>query len=626
MSQDFRNATGGSVAAVALNTTHRTSDGTDHANVVLNDTHRASDGTDHSNVVLNDTHRASDGSDHTFIDQDVTSGASPTLDGTNITDASSALTIVQSVRKGSAGTIAKGNPVYVSGFHVGSSSTEVEEADNDAAGTMPAFGLAMASITNSANTDVILEGKLLDVNTSSWSAGDELYVSGDPSTTLGLINSKPTGTKLIQRIAIVLRSHASNGVLAVYPGRANDLPQISDTNLWVGDATGVPTGVAMSGDATMANTGAVTIADEAVTLAKMAHMATASLLGRNTASTGDVEVLSKATALSLLNVEDGADVTDETNVTAALPVVDETALVYKTGDATANVKIDAAAITTATSRTMTMPDANVTLGNIAVNTTHLSSDGSDHTFIDQSVISGAAPTFTADNLSDGGSNAIITTTQETNFTSAFTHVSNNGSDHSFIDQDVTSGSSPTFTGTNITGVPGTTGVYRTLWIDAAAMVSRTTNGAEVTTVEHATNDIMIDSFAFDASTEEGVQFKINMPDEWDLGTIKYKIYWDAKATASGTGVWGVKAGALSNDDAIDAALGTEISVTDTLLAVGDVHVAPASTALTVGGTPALEDMTVFQVVCKISGTIAVDTLLMGIAIQYKESTTEPVIW
>ena len=75
-----------------------------------------------------------------------------------------------------------------------------------------------------------------------------------------------------------------------------------------------------TGDVTGSTT--LTIADEAVTLAKMAHMATASLLGRNTAATGDVEVLSKATALTLLNVEDGADVTDATNVTAAGALMD----------------------------------------------------------------------------------------------------------------------------------------------------------------------------------------------------------------------------------------------------------------------------------------------------------------
>jgi len=60
--------------------------------ISLNTTHRSSDGTDHANVVLNDTHRGSDGSDHTFIDQDITIGASPTLDGANITGVVSAIT------------------------------------------------------------------------------------------------------------------------------------------------------------------------------------------------------------------------------------------------------------------------------------------------------------------------------------------------------------------------------------------------------------------------------------------------------------------------------------------------------------------------------------------------------
>jgi hypothetical protein len=75
---------------------------------------------------------------------------------------------------------------------------------------------------------------------------------------------------------------------------------------------------------------------------------------------------------------------------------------------------------------------------VASNTTHRTSDGSDHTFIDQSVISGAAPTFTADNLSDGGGNAIITTTQETNFETAYTHASSTGSDHSLVNSSLVS--------------------------------------------------------------------------------------------------------------------------------------------------------------------------------------------
>lgn len=58
---------------------------------------------------------------------------------------------------------------------------------------------------------------------------------------------------------------------------------------------------------------------------------------------------------------------------------------------------------------------------------HVSADGSSHTFLDQSVISGAAPTFTADNFSDGGTNAIVTTTQETNWDN---HIADNTQAHS----------------------------------------------------------------------------------------------------------------------------------------------------------------------------------------------------
>ena len=55
------------------------------------------------------------------------------------------------------------------------------------------------------------------------------------------------------------------------------------------------------------SSGTVTIKDEGVALAELAHMATDSFLGRTTSSTGDVEVLSKSDALTILNVADGAE-------------------------------------------------------------------------------------------------------------------------------------------------------------------------------------------------------------------------------------------------------------------------------------------------------------------------------
>ncbi len=77
------------------------------------------------------------------------------------------------------------------------------------------------------------------------------------------------------------------------------------------------------GDITVSSSGTVwTIDAGVVSLSKMANMATSSFLGRNTAGTGAPEVLSASTARTILNVEDGADATDATNVNAAGAVME----------------------------------------------------------------------------------------------------------------------------------------------------------------------------------------------------------------------------------------------------------------------------------------------------------------
>ena len=71
---------------------------------------------------------------------------------------------------------------------------------------------------------------------------------------------------------------------------------------WETENSGSTLADADYGDITVTGTGTVlTIDDEAVTLAKMAHMATASVLGRATAATGDVEVLTTTQLTALID-------------------------------------------------------------------------------------------------------------------------------------------------------------------------------------------------------------------------------------------------------------------------------------------------------------------------------------
>ena len=79
---------------------------------------------------------------------------------------------------------------------------------------------------------------------------------------------------------------------------------------------------------------------------------------------------------------------------------------------------------------------------VALNTTHRMSDGSDHTFLDQSVISASAPVFAVTNMT--GTAAGLDS-------DATSHAAADGSSHTFIDQSVISASAPVFAVTNFTG-------------------------------------------------------------------------------------------------------------------------------------------------------------------------------
>ena len=150
-------------------------------------------------------------------------------------------------------SIAKGAAVYVSGH---TTETQVAPADNTSASTMPAFGITADAIANGATGTVIISGEVSGINTSSFSDGDELYVG----TGGALTATKPTGTALIQKVAKVTKAAASGEILVTGAGRVNDLPNLPDGNIWIGDSSGVPQ------DKTLTAGTNVTITEDATTV------------------------------------------------------------------------------------------------------------------------------------------------------------------------------------------------------------------------------------------------------------------------------------------------------------------------------------------------------------------------
>lgn len=136
--------------------------------------------------------------------------------------------------KASAGeALAKGDVVYISG--ISGNTTVVSKADADDATKMPAFGVVAAAASSNNPVDVYTSGILSGIDTSSFSEGDELFVS----TTAGAItNTAPTGeSAALQKIGKVTRSDSNGSIFIVGAGRSNAVPNLNEGKLFVGNSS-----------------------------------------------------------------------------------------------------------------------------------------------------------------------------------------------------------------------------------------------------------------------------------------------------------------------------------------------------------------------------------------------------
>lgn len=164
---------------------------------------------------------------------------------------------------------------------------------------------------------------------------------------------------------------------------------------------------------------------------------------------------------------------------------------------------------------------------------------------------------------------------------------------------------------------------RGFYIPSSAFFPATTTGcASLAQGETTTNKINYKYLAFDASTEEYAWVNIPTPDYWDLSTVTVKFHWTA-ASSSGDVIWGAAGLCRSDDDALDTALGSAQTVTDTLTATGDQHITSATSALTIGGTPAKGDhlyLRVYRDADAGGDTLGADALLLGITVKFGVGT------
>lgn len=197
--------------------------------------------------------------------------------------------------------LTKGDVVYVSG--VSGNTPVVSKADADDASKMPAFGLAEADASLNADVNVVTFGTLYNLDTSSFTAGDTVYVS---TTAGGITATKPSGeSSLIQNIGKVIRSHASAGSIKVGgAGRTNDVPNLADGNVFIGNASNQAEARSLTGDDISGGT-ITSFASTGIDDNASGTVMTIALSGETT-FTGDV-VISESTPSIKLDDADNAD-------------------------------------------------------------------------------------------------------------------------------------------------------------------------------------------------------------------------------------------------------------------------------------------------------------------------------
>ena len=171
----------------------------------------------------------------------------------------SAKRVVFTVKNNSAATLTAGTPVYIDGTAAGSSGRlTVRPTNANSPTTMPAAGLIEGSITAGSNGILVEQGEIFNVDTSTYDTNDTLFVD---STTGNLTINKPGYPNLIQNIGRVGRVDATEGFIIVTgPSRTNDVPNLGDSNIWIGKGTGFNTvECPITGDVSLSNLGVVII-------------------------------------------------------------------------------------------------------------------------------------------------------------------------------------------------------------------------------------------------------------------------------------------------------------------------------------------------------------------------------
>jgi len=143
-------------------------------------------------------------------------------------------------------------------------------------------------------------------------------------------------------------------------------------------------------------------------------------------------------------------------------------------------------------------------------------------------------------------------------------------------------------------------VTRSIFLSAAGIWPADPSPASNNTlVEYTTNNVSMYHIDYDNVTDEYVQVQTGLPLDFAADghtNLTATFYWTCTGGgAGGTVVWAIQGIAYGNDDAIDIAWGTPVTVSDDWIANNDVHTTSATGEFALAGTGAPGELAQFRV-------------------------------